>query len=155
VPHRLTLGGPLVPPSLAPNAGFPSVGKSSLLTELTGTNSEAAAYEFTTLTCIPGVIHYNDAKIQLLDLPGIIEGAAQGKGRGRQVGVHAAAHTSSCSTRLFDSFVQQLLVHGRVLRIRHHSSGSMILFARHLVELHVCPRTPCAVCAVCFAAVLC
>lgn len=61
------------------------MGKSSLLTELTGTNSEAAAYEFTTLTCIPGVIHYNDAKIQLLDLPGIIEGAAQGKGRGRQV----------------------------------------------------------------------
>lgn len=65
--------------------GFPSVGKSSLLTLLTGTESEAAAYEFTTLTCIPGVIHYNDAKIQLLDLPGIIEGAAQGKGRGRQV----------------------------------------------------------------------
>eukprot|EP00887_Chlorella_sp_A99_P006467 scaffold3.g6467.t1 len=59
--------------------------KSTLLTMLTGTKSEAAAYEFTTLTCIPGVIHYNDAKIQLLDLPGIIEGAAQGKGRGRQV----------------------------------------------------------------------
>ncbi|MES1917605.1 MAG: Developmentally-regulated GTP-binding protein 2, partial [Cercozoa sp. M6MM] len=65
--------------------GFPSVGKSSLLAELTGTESEAAAYEFTTLTCIPGVINYNDAKIQLLDLPGIVEGAAQGKGRGRQV----------------------------------------------------------------------
>lgn len=32
-----------------------------------------------------GVIHYKDAKIQLLDLPGIIEGAAHGKGRGRQV----------------------------------------------------------------------
>jgi small GTP-binding protein len=61
------------------------VGKSTLLTQLTGTKSEAAAYEFTTLTCIPGIIHYNDAKIQLLDLPGIIEGASQGKGRGRQV----------------------------------------------------------------------
>ncbi|CAI5503806.1 unnamed protein product [Closterium sp. Naga37s-1] len=65
--------------------GFPSVGKSTLLTVLTGTRSEAAAYEFTTLTCIPGIINYNDTKIQLLDLPGIIEGASQGKGRGRQV----------------------------------------------------------------------
>ena len=73
-----------------PRAGFPSVGKSTLLTQLTGTESEAAAYEFTTLTCIPGVIHYNDSKIQLLDLPGIIEGAAQGKGRGRQVRGRAA-----------------------------------------------------------------
>ncbi|KAL0415054.1 UNVERIFIED_CONTAM: Developmentally-regulated G-protein 2 [Sesamum latifolium] len=65
--------------------GFPSVGKSTLLTLLTGTHSEAASYEFTTLTCIPGIIHYKDTKIQLLDLPGIIEGASEGKGRGRQV----------------------------------------------------------------------
>ncbi|MQM08408.1 hypothetical protein Taro_041270 [Colocasia esculenta] len=65
--------------------GFPSVGKSTLLTLLTGTHSEAASYEFTTLTCIPGIINYNDTKIQLLDLPGIIEGASEGKGRGRQV----------------------------------------------------------------------
>lgn len=65
--------------------GFPSVGKSSLLNQLCGTESEAAAYEFTTLTCIPGVLYINNAKMQLLDLPGIIEGAADGKGRGRQV----------------------------------------------------------------------
>lgn len=37
------------------------------------------------LPSLQGVIHYNDAKIQLLDLPGIIEGAAEGRGRGRQV----------------------------------------------------------------------
>jgi len=65
--------------------GFPSVGKSTLLTKLTGTESSAAAYEFTTLTCIPGNIMHRGTKIQLLDLPGIIEGASQGKGRGRQV----------------------------------------------------------------------
>ncbi|KAI0786107.1 developmentally regulated GTP-binding protein [Abortiporus biennis] len=65
--------------------GFPSVGKSTLLSKCTHTQSEAAAYEFTTLTAIPGVIEYQGARIQLLDLPGIVEGASQGRGRGRQV----------------------------------------------------------------------
>ncbi|CAF4774555.1 unnamed protein product, partial [Rotaria magnacalcarata] len=54
-------------------------------TNLAGVYSEVAAYEFTTLTTVPGVIRYKGAKIQLLDLPGIIEGAKDGKGRGKQV----------------------------------------------------------------------
>lgn len=43
--------------------GFPSVGKSSILCHLTETESVTAAYEFTTLTCIPGVLKINDARI--------------------------------------------------------------------------------------------
>lgn len=65
--------------------GFPSVGKSTMLNYFTETESEVNERDFTTLTCIPGMIYYNNCKIQLLDLPGIIEGASEGKGNGRQV----------------------------------------------------------------------
>ncbi|ANB13642.1 Rbg2p [Sugiyamaella lignohabitans] len=65
--------------------GFPSVGKSSLLSKITKTKSEVAQYAFTTLTSVPGVLEYNGSEIQILDLPGIIQGASEGKGRGRQV----------------------------------------------------------------------
>ena len=62
--------------------GFPSVGKSSLICQLTDVESEAGNFAFTTLTCIPGVLHHRGATIQILDLPGLIKGAAEGKGRG-------------------------------------------------------------------------
>lgn len=61
------------------------MGKSTFLSKITKTKSEVAAYSFTTLTAIPGVLEYGGAEIQVLDLPGIIEGASEGKGRGRQV----------------------------------------------------------------------
>lgn len=65
--------------------GSPSAGKSSLLSLLSGMNIKTAEYQFTTLKPIPAIVKINDAQIQIVDLPGLIEGAVEDKGGGKRL----------------------------------------------------------------------
>ena len=112
-------------------AGFPSVGKSTLLNTLTGTESEVASYKFTTLTVIPGLLEYRGARIQLLDMPGLIKGASRGKGRGKEV--LAAVRSSDLVIIMLDVFelnIEVLLTELRLAGIRLNEKPADIFLSR-------------------------
>jgi GTPase len=72
--------------------GMPNAGKSSLLARLTRAAPKVAAYPFTTLQPVLGTLESEDRQLVLADIPGLIEGAAQGAGLGHEF----LAHVERC-----------------------------------------------------------
>jgi GTP-binding protein len=73
--------------------GLPNAGKSSLLTRLTKATPKVGVYPFTTLSPVLGTIESDDSQLVLADIPGLIEGAAEGAGLGHEF----LAHVERCS----------------------------------------------------------
>ncbi|MDD1770442.1 MAG: GTP-binding protein [Methanomassiliicoccales archaeon] len=111
--------------------GFPSVGKSTILNRLTDADSEVGEWDFTTLDVVPGVMTYKFAKIQILDLPGLIKDASKGKGRGREVlSVVRAADLIMFIIDAYDTNIQILIRELEAVGIRINSHPADVVITK-------------------------
>src|SRR5690606_40525534 len=76
--------------------GYPSAGKSSLIAAISAARPKIADYPFTTLRPNLGVVQAGDSRFAVADVPGLIEGASEGRG----LGLEFLRHVERCSALL-------------------------------------------------------
>lgn len=105
--------------------GLPNAGKSTFLSVVTNARPEIANYAFTTLTPNLGVADIDDGSLLIADIPGLIEGAAEGKGLGDQFLRHV--ERTAVLLHLIDAYSNDVAADYKVIReeLRQYSEELM------------------------------
>lgn len=115
--------------------GFPNAGKSSLIRRLSSATPKVADYPFTTLKPVLGIVNVGPGKSYVLvDIPGLIEGAAEGKGLGHQFLRHV--ERSACLAYVIDSSVEDPFGQYQVLRAEMQKFHPLLLEKPRLIVLN-------------------
>ena len=126
--------------------GYPSVGKSTLISVISGARPKIAAYPFTTLVPNLGVVTVSDRSYVVCDIPGLIEGASEGKGLGDKFLKHIERcgillHLLDLSRALEEDNVvnvQKLVDDYKAIRKELHAYSPALEEKRELVLLNKC-----------------
>lgn len=118
--------------------GPPNAGKSTLLRNLTGRPVAVGDYRFTTLCPAAGVVNVGGARVQLVDLPGLVEGAHEGAGGGKMMlgCIRTADLIVYCLPAESDGFLEGLLVSEEVKAAGINRPSAVLLTKADMPNAH-------------------
>lgn len=114
--------------------GLPNAGKSTLLARLSNAQPEIANYPFTTLTPNLGVVDVDDSSLLFADIPGLIEGASEGKGLGHQFLRHV--ERTAVMLHLVDAYQDNLAEAYRTIRGELTAYGKKLAKRPEIIALN-------------------
>jgi GTP-binding protein len=113
--------------------GFPNAGKSTFLSKVTAANPKIANYPFTTLEPNLGIMQLkkNTQEIVVADIPGLIEGASQGKGLGHDF----LRHIENCHALMYVLYLEETVIFDQSLSLKKKSALLWQQYQSLLTEL--------------------